>query len=184
MNGINGFDSIVMAFVQNHFHNAVTDRIFPFLTYLGEAGLVWIIASLLFLILKKTRRQGAFALCAIAAGFLLGEILLENIVCRERPFQAFPNYISLLISPPSGFSFPSGHTCASFAAATVFFCHSKKWGIPALVLACLIAFSRVFLFVHWPTDVLAGAVLGIACGLLTVFLSKRLEKQRTEKGNL
>ncbi len=181
MTGINGFDSTVMAFVQGHFHNTVTDSVFPFLTYLGEAGLVWIGIALLLLFLKKTRRQGALVLCAMAVGLLLGELLLKNVVCRMRPFQAFPGYATLLISPPSGFSFPSGHTCSSFAAATVLFCSSKKWGLPAFLLAFLIAFSRIFLFVHWPTDVLAGAVLGILCGLLTVFLAKRLEARRAAK---
>ena len=144
MNGINGFDSIVMAFVQNHFHNAVTDRIFPFLTYLGEAGLVWIIASLLFLILKKTRRQGAFALCAIAAGFLLGEILLKNIVCRERPFPPDtpapplprPRYFSAtpknggsrLLFWPVSLPFP-----ASFCLYTglQMYWQAQYWGSPA-----------------------------------------------------
>ncbi len=181
MTGINGFDGAVMAFIQTHCHNIVTDSVFPVLTYLGEAGAIWIIAALFLLFWKKTRRQGVLVLCAMAAGFLLGEILLKNTVCRERPFQTFPAYTTLLISPPSGFSFPSGHTCSSFAAATVLFRFSKKWGIAALVLACLIAFSRIFLFVHWPTDVLAGAVLGIACGLLTVFFSKRLETRKAAK---
>ncbi len=178
MNGINGFDGAVMAFVQEHFHNIVTDSVFPIITYLGEAGVIWIVIGLVLLLLKKTRRQGVLVLCAMAAGFLLGEILLKNTICRERPFQTFPAFTPLLISPPSGFSFPSGHTCSSLAAATVLCGCSRKRGIPALVLACLIAFSRIFLFVHWPTDVLAGAVLGVTCGLLTLFFSKKLQEKK------
>lgn len=176
MEGINGFDRIVMEFVQQHFHNIITDRLFPILTYLGEAGAVWILLALFFLFQKRYRRQGVLLLCAMGAGLLLGEILLKNIVCRERPFQAFPDFAPLLISPPSGFSFPSGHSCSSFAAATVLGCSRKKWGIPALILATLIAFSRMFLFVHWPTDILAGALLGVLCGLTVFLIARKFEK--------
>ncbi len=176
MEGINGFDRAVMAFVQEHCHNAVTDGIFPIITYLGEYGTVWIVLALLFLCFKKKRAQGLLMLCAIIGGFLVGEVLLKNLVCRPRPFQEFPGYTALLIPPPSGWSFPSGHSCSSFAAAAALCCQSRKWGVPALVLAGLIAFSRVFLFVHWPTDVLAGAALGILSGLLTCFLARRIPK--------
>ena len=179
MSGINGFDGAIMAWVQTHCHNAFTDGLFPVLTYLGEAGAVWIVLALIFLCQKRTRYAGILTLCAMAAGFLLGEVLLKNAVCRERPFALFPDYTVLLISPPSGFSFPSGHTCASFAAATVLSCQFKKRGIPALLLAGLIGFSRIFLFVHYPTDVLAGAILGAACGLLTCWAAEKI-KQRNE----
>ena len=179
MSGINGFDGAIMAWVQTHCHNAFTDGLFPVLTYLGEAGAVWIVLALIFLCQKGTRYAGILTLCAMAAGFLLGEVLLKNAVCRERPFALFPDYTVLLISPPSGFSFPSGHTCASFAAATVLSCQFKKRGIPALLLAGLIGFSRIFLFVHYPTDVLAGAILGAACGLLTCWAAEKI-KQRNK----
>ena len=177
MSGINGFDGAIMAWVQTHCHNAFTDWIFPVLTYLGEAGAAWIVLALVLLFRKKTRYAGLLALCAMAAGFLLGEVLLKNTVCRERPFALFPDYTALLISPPSGFSFPSGHTCASFAAATVLCRQFRKWGVPALILASLIGFSRIFLFVHFPTDVLAGMVLGIACGLLTCWVAERIKRR-------
>ena len=179
MNGVNGFDGMISAWVQAHCHNGFTDRLFPILTYLGEAGAVWIVLALFLLCRKKTRYGGVLTLCAMGLGFLLGEVLLKNIVCRERPFVLFPDYTALLISPPSGFSFPSGHTCASFAAATVLCRRFWKWGIPALILAGFIGFSRIFLFVHFPTDVLAGAILGTACGLLACWVAKRIE-QRNE----
>lgn len=178
MEGINGFDRAVMEFIQLHFHNIVTDGVFPVLTYLGEAGAVWIVLALAFLVRRESRRWGMIMLCAMAAGFLLGELLLKNVICRERPFQAFPGYTALLISPPSGFSFPSGHSCASFAASTVLLAVSKKWGFPALALAVLIAFSRIFLFVHWPTDVLAGILLGVLCGILACLIARKLERPR------
>lgn len=178
MEGINGFDKAVMEFIQLHFHNGVTDGVFPVLTYLGEAGAVWIVLALAFLVRRESRRWGMIMLCAMAAGFLLGELLLKNVICRERPFQTFPGYTALLISPPSGFSFPSGHSCASFAASTVLLAVSKKWGFPALALAVLIAFSRIFLFVHWPTDVLAGIALGIVSALFMLWAIPKIEEKR------
>ncbi len=180
MEGVNGFDSAVMGFVQEHCHNAFTDAIFPIITFFGEAGLFWIALSLGLLFFPKTRKCGMLALCAIAAGFLLGELGLKNLVCRPRPCQMFPDYVRLLLPPPDSYSFPSGHTVSSFAVAAVYFRFSKKWGSAALVLAGLIAFSRVFLFFHWPTDVLAGAVFGIGIAWLVLWIAPKIAKKRRE----
>lgn len=180
MEGINVFDGAVMAFIQAHCHNPFTDAVFPVITYFGESGLFWIGVSLVLLFFKRTRRCGVFAICAIALGFLVGELGIKNIVCRPRPYQMFPDYTALLAQVPSGYSFPSGHTCSSFAVATVYFKFSKKWGAAALVLAALIGFSRVFLFFHWPTDVLAGVGLGITCALLVLWAAPKIEKKRRE----
>ena len=178
MDGINLFDSAVMALIQTQLRTSLGDAVFPIITYLGEAGAVWLLLSFFFLCRKSSRLCGLLMLCAIAGGFLFGEVFLKNIVCRARPFGAFPGYTNLLISPPSGFSFPSGHSCSSFAAATVLVGCFKKRAIPAVLLATLIAFSRIYLFVHWPTDVLAGIALGIIFGLLTLFLAKRYQGRR------
>lgn len=185
MDGINFFDGGIMAFVQSCCHNAFTDTVFPVITYLGEAGILWILAAVILLCRRKTRLWGVSMAAAIAAGFLLGEIVLKNMVCRPRPFQMFPDYAALLIPAPSGWSFPSGHSCSSFAAAAALCRWSKRWGIPALVLAGLIAFSRIFLFVHWPTDVLAGAAMGAGIGLLAAWaVPKIAEKRRKDLNEL
>lgn len=181
MDGINIFDSTVMAAVQESLHNVVTDTIFPVITYLGEGGVIWLALSVVMLFFKKTRRGGICALCAIAVGFLAGEIILKNIVCRPRPFQTFPEYARLLIAEPSGWSFPSGHSCSSFAAATALLLNNRKIGAPALILAILIAFSRVFLFVHWPSDILVGATLGILTAVGVQLLAGKLQNHREEK---
>lgn len=177
--GLNSFDGGIMSFVQAHFHNAFTDRIFPFITYLGEAGCFWILLLTVMLFFKRARRCGVLGLCAMAMGLVLGEGLIKNLVCRPRPFADYPNFCELLISPPSGFSFPSGHTCASFAAAVTIFLHYKKPGILALILASLIGFSRIFLFVHYPTDVLAGALLGIVSALAVCSMALIIHKRRS-----
>lgn len=98
------------------------------------------------------------------AGLIIGEVVLKNTVCRVRPCNLVE--IEMIIPKPSSFSFPSGHTCSSFAASTVLMKLDKKFGIPALVLAIIIGFSRLYNYVHFPTDVLAGAVLGVICGLV------------------
>lgn len=180
MEGVNLFDSAVMSLIQENFHNPVTDAVFPVITGLGEAGIFWIVLAVFLLIFKKTRRGGILVLCAMAVTFITGELIVKNIVCRPRPCQQFSEFTAMLIPPPSSYSFPSGHSASSFAAATVLFSFSKKWGAAALILAALIAFSRMFLFVHWPTDVLAGMALGICFGILTVAFYKRRIRQKTQ----
>lgn len=174
--GIPAFDAAVMEFIQTHFHNPVTDAVFPVLTTLGEAGLIWIAASLVLLCFKKTRMTGTLVLVTMLMTFVSGELILKNIVCRPRPCAAFPDF-PMLIARPDSYSFPSGHSASSFAAAVMLTLRQKKWGWVALVLAALIAFSRVFLFVHYPTDVLAGALLGT----LFAFAVYAVHKKKLEK---
>lgn len=183
--GIPAFDAAIMTWVQTHLHNPVTDTIFPVITYLGEAGAVWIALSLVLLFFKRTRRTGVLVLLAMLLGFLTGELLIKNLVCRPRPCAAFPDF-PMLIAPPDSYSFPSGHSASSFAAAWVLFLRHRKWGALALVGAALIAFSRVFLFVHYPTDVLAGILLGTAFALLVLYVSDRFAdaKKRPKAGVL
>lgn len=183
MNGINWFDSTTMAWVQHHLRSGIGDGVFTAITYLGESGAIWIFLAGWLCYKKRTRRCGICMLSAIAAGFLVGELTLKNIICRPRPYVSFPEYTKLLVFP-SGYSFPSGHSSSSFAGAVVLFGFSKKWGAPALVLAALIAFSRVYLFVHWPIDILCGSLLGILCALTVLWANRKLEsKQLREKSN-
>lgn len=179
---MNPFDHAIMAFIQAHLHNPVTDAVFPVITYLGESGVFWILLALLFILLGKRygwRVTGCLMLGAMLLGLLTGELAIKNLVCRPRPFQEISADIRLLIPPPSGWSFPSGHSCASFAAATSVFLKDKRWGTAALILAALIAFSRVFLFVHYPTDVLAGSALGVLCALAVSFAYGRFMRKKS-----
>ena len=173
------FDTPILCFIQDSCHNPVTDAVFPFLTYLGECGACWLFLSLIFLFMKKYRRAGVLMLAAMLLGVVLGEGILKNVICRPRPFQHFGLALeALLIDPPSGWSFPSGHSCASFAAATALFLQHRKEGMLAYVLAFLIAFSRVFLLVHFPSDVLAGALLGVLLALISTAAYNRWVEPR------
>ncbi len=169
---IYSMDFAVLDFIQNTMRCEFFDVLMMIFSYLGEAGGIWIIAAIIMLCFRKTRATGVMLLTAVAVGFLVGEIGMKNIICRDRPFIENPSMIPL-IKPPSGYSFPSGHSCASFAAATVLFVRDKKFGIPALVVASLIAFSRLYNYVHFPSDVIGGILLGILCAVVTVWIFKK-----------
>lgn len=151
--------------------------ILPALTAAGNTGLVWLIAGALFLLDKRTRRCGWALLFAIALVYVCGNVILKDLVMRERPFTAY-NVPYLLIPPPDGYSFPSGHAASSFAALTVIFSMHKKMRIPASIYALLIAFSRVYLFVHFPSDVLAGALAGTGSAYAVMALMRRFSPPR------
>ncbi len=135
-----------------------------FFTKLGDGGLIWIILTLLCLYSDKYRKLGAAMTFSLVVALLLGNELLKELVRRPRPFTT--GEISLLIPPPSGFSFPSGHTMASFAAAGAIYLPHKKLGKWALILAILISFSRIYLYVHFPTDVICGVLFGLLFGYM------------------
>lgn len=161
--------------------NPVLDVFFKLITRLGDAGIFWIVLAVVLLCIRKTRRIGLGMGIALALGLLFGNVLLKNLVARARPFtyeNALVHVQDLLISAPGDYSFPSGHTLASFSCATVIFAFNKKWGAAAYVLAALIAFSRMYLFVHFPTDILGGLALSFACAFASIYILKRFLPER------
>ena len=165
-------DTAILLWIQENLHNPFTDWFFPAVTFLGDKGLIWLVIAVLLLISRKYRKWGVTMLCAMLLTAVAGELLLKEVFERLRPFHHFPE-LELLIEAPSSFSFPSGHTASSFAAAVVLLKCRRSFGIPALILASCIAFSRLFLFVHYPSDVLCGAILGVLMALLTCFLFRK-----------
>jgi len=173
------FDWGILHWIQNTIACPFLDAVVPKLTMLGNAGIIWILAGLALLCSKKYRRQGALVLMGLLAGLLVGNIVLKNLVARPRPCWLDPS-VRLLIASPTDYSFPSGHTAASFASVTALWLAGKKrWAMAALPLAVLIAFSRMYICVHFPTDILGGAVLGTACGWLGAWAIKKLEENKT-----
>lgn len=152
--------------IQN-IHTDWLDAIMIFVSALGNNGLFWIVLSLILVCFKKTRRCGFAMMIAMAICFVVGNLALKNLIARPRPFMADTS-VALKIPAPGEYSFPSGHTMNAFSAATVIFLHHKKAGIPALVLASLIAFSRMYLFVHFPTDILGGILVGVGAAVVSV----------------
>lgn len=163
-------DGNALVWIQNHMRNDILSPVFIGITSLGNGGMIWITASLLLLISKKTRKVGIMALAALMLSVLIDNVILKNVVGRTRPYEVIPELTSL-IGAPSDFSFPSGHTGSSFAAAVVMYKKlPKKMGIPALILAFLIGFSRLYVGVHYPSDVICGAGIGSGIALLTVWM--------------
>ena len=163
-------DGGFLLFLQESVRNPILNRIMILITSLGDEGLIWIAATILLLIPKKTRKVGIMSAVALLGSLLINNNLIKNIVQRPRPFVTFTD-LEIIIPKPSEFSFPSGHTSSSFAAAAVFYRHlPKKLGVPSVILAGLIGFSRLYVGVHYPTDVLAGVVMGILLSYLAEFL--------------
>lgn len=172
-------DLAILQSIQQQIGHPVLDAVMIFVTTLGQAGAVWIVVGVAMLCSSKWRFWGITLLVALAAVGLLNEVALKYIVARPRPFVDNPA-IDLIVSAPSGYSFPSGHTGTSFAAVVVlaFSPLRKEWKLAALVLAAAIAFSRLYLQVHYPTDVMAGMVLGIIYGLVVVKIALALRRLR------
>ena len=153
-------------------HSQSLNAFFIGITRLGDFGSIWLLISMFFLFKKDTRKLGVCLLVTLAFNFILNDGLIKNIVCRSRPCDVDPS-VSLLIPRPLGYSFPSGHTSTAFCVvACLFLNKKKKLGIVTLALACLIAFSRMYLFVHYPSDVLAGTVVGLFSGAVIAIFSK------------
>ncbi len=165
----------------NAVHSGFLDKLMIGITYLGEKGIFWICVSIILIVFKKTRKCGFFMLISMIIGVILGNGLIKHLVARARPCW-IDESIQLLIANPKDYSFPSGHTLASFEAAISILLFDKKWGIVATITAFLIGLSRLYLFVHFPSDVVAGAVLG-TCIALTVncFGSIIIEKYQNKK---
>jgi len=167
-------DKIILNFLYDNFSCPVLDKIMVFITWLGNIGWIWIAAALLFILFKKHRELGIIMILSLLLALLVGNALMKPLFQRERPFINAPQ-INLLISAPADYSFPSGHAFSSFAAATVIWLYKKRWGIYAVTLAALISFSRLYLYVHYPTDVLAGIILGICAAIASykIYVFKR-----------
>lgn len=158
------------------------DQIMCLITTLGNGGAVWILLTGILLINPRTRkRPGMILLAALFVDLILCNGILKNVFCRIRPCDVNSS-VQLLISRPHDYSFPSGHTAASFAAVSgLWFSGRKKWSIAALLPACLIAFSRLYLYVHYPTDILGGMAVGIMAGYIGYRAVSLMETRRREK---
>ncbi len=171
------FDLPILDWIQANLANPLLDKAMPYITMLGDAGIFWMIVAAVLALTKKYRKIGFGMAFAMAMGLLVCNIILKPAVARIRPYdfqESLGVTINLLIEKQHDFSFPSGHTIASFEACTVMMLGSRKLGIPATLLAILIAFSRLYLYVHYPTDVIASVILGTLFGVLGYLLSHKL----------
>lgn len=168
------FDLPILEWIAANLRCGFLDVLMPLITLLGDAGIFWILCSVALICIPKYRKIGLSMGISLLIGLLVCNVTLKPLVGRIRPYDYqllhFQKEIALLVEGLHDFSFPSGHTIASFEAATALLLGNKKLGIPAMVLAVLIAFSRLYLYVHYPTDVLTSVVLGIGIAFLGTFL--------------
>ncbi|MCD8391086.1 MAG: phosphatase PAP2 family protein [Firmicutes bacterium] len=173
-------DLSILNYIQAHMTNPILDKVMPIITRLGSGGIIWICLSVSCMLTKKYRRAGVTVAIALILSLIICNLTIKPIAARIRPFLIGAPPDKLMITPPSDFSFPSGHTTASFAAAvSVWLCGGSALAYFALAAAALIGFSRLYLYVHYPSDVIFGALLGTAIGiaafsLTALFFTKQL----------
>lgn len=179
------FDLPILDWIATNLWCPFLDAVMPVITLLGDAGIFWIAVSVLFMITKKYRKTGIGMMLALMIGLLVCNIWLKPAVGRMRPYdfqmEYFAKEIPLLVGGMHDFSFPSGHTIASFEAAVVIALNDKKLGIPAMILAVLIAFSRLYLYFHYPTDVIISVILGTAFAFLGNLLAQKILDKLPER---
>ena len=176
MNTLNSFEIGILHSLHDALQCAFLDTLMPIITRLANSGIFWIMLALLLLFFKKTRRAGITMGIALTLGLVFGNLLLKPLIARVRPYDFDPSIV-LLIPKEKDFSFPSGHTLASFEGAVSLILYHKKSGIAAVVLASLIAFSRLYLMVHYPLDVITGVILGTAFAFIASRLADILIKK-------
>ena len=157
------YEFAILDWIQANMRNPTLDLLMPAITALGNSGLIWLLLAGILLLTPKHRRAGAAVLARLVLEIICCNMVLKPLVARVRPCDV-NTAVQLLIARPDDFSFPSGHTGASFAAAAALFADRNRLWIPSLILSLLIAFSRLYLYVHYPTDILAGAAIGMMAG--------------------
>ena len=167
------FDFEILFFIQKYLRNDILDVIVPFYTSLGEDGIIWITVGVILLIPKKTRKCGIMVLCALLVMLVVNNIVLKNLIARSRPCWTYPEKVDL-VEIPKSYSFPSGHTVSAFAVSLVILSQHKKLGIVTVIMAALMAFTRLYVFVHFPTDIFGGMLVGAAIACFVCFTEKKL----------
>ena len=181
MNPLIQFEGEILMWIQQHLRCGVLTPLMRILSTLGNGGAFWIVLTVLLLMLRRTRRTGAFCAVGMLLTFVAVNLLLKPLVGRTRPYELF-DALSVLVKLPGDASFPSGHSANSMACAwAIFRTMDKKYGVPALVLALLIALSRLYVGVHFPSDVLAGLIIGGAMSELSLRLLPRMLRRARRK---
>lgn len=175
------WDINILLYIQDVIRNDVLTPFFRVVTGLGNAGFIWIVISILLLFSEKTRKTGIISIVALLMSLCINNFILKNLVARTRPYDAYGALVPL-VAKPMDFSFPSGHSGSSFSSAGVFVRKlPKPIGILLFVLAVLIALSRLYVGVHYPSDVIAGTIIGILISYMAEFAVERIVAKTDRK---
>jgi undecaprenyl-diphosphatase len=166
----------VLDFFQKYLHSDLATLCMKFFTMLGEGGIFFIVCTLILLLIPRTRKTGAMMAVSLILEALLCNVLLKPMVARIRPYDVNTDVL-ILVRKPSDYSFPSGHTGAAFAVAGALLFSKNRYRYAALVLGILIGLSRLYFYVHYPTDVLTGALLGLFTGWASVQICRFVESR-------
>ena len=177
MEVIYNFDYIILNAIQQSLRCEFFDSFTLTLSYVTTSGIIWVMAGITMLFFRKMRTSGIIMLVSLTVVFLTGDVLLKHLVNRPRPFTVNTD-ITLLIKSPSGSSFPSTHSGLAAASTTILLTRNKVLGFVATVMTVCIAFSRLYLYVHYPTDIFTGLMLGILCALTILWLAKQIGLER------
>lgn len=172
LESIQSFDFSILDWIQEHIRCDALDWIVPKITALGNAGIIWILLALTCLSVRRWRKCGISMATALILGLLIGNVAIKLLAARERPCWINPPEV-MLIAIPKDYSFPSCHTLSSFAASVSLLRYHRKWGTLAVILAALIALTRLYLYVHFPSDVFVGLILGVSIALLACRMNNR-----------
>lgn len=180
ISSIYDFDFAVNDWIAAHLTADWLDPIMRVITSLGDGGVFWILLALIFLCFKKTRRMGAAMAISLIISTLITNVTLKPLINRPRPYElrTIEGLDTSLL--PGDASFPSGHSTVSFSGAFALFWQNKKAGAPALALAALIAFSRLYFYLHHPTDILGGILVGLVASILSRPILPYAEKGANE----
>ncbi len=167
---ITQIDFFILDLIQSIMKSPVCDAVFTFITHLGDKGILFIALAIMLMLFKKTRKTGFALALGLIIGFIVCNLILKNVFARVRPFDI--RDVAIIIPKPRDFSFPSGHSFHAFVCAKVLSTGFKKYSFWFYIVAFLIAFSRLYLYVHYPSDVIVGSILGVLTGHLAVCIIK------------
>ncbi|MBQ8740008.1 MAG: phosphatase PAP2 family protein [Clostridia bacterium] len=174
---MNEFEIKILDFIQEHLRFGFLDDLMVLLTRLADDGIVWIVLAIALICFKPSRKMGITLGVALLLGLIVGNLGLKNLFARPRPYTVNPDIVpSMLIDTLKSYSFPSGHTRCCFESAMAMYLCDKRWGKAAFVLGGFIGFSRMYLYMHYPTDVIGGVILGLINGVIAFIIVDKIYK--------
>lgn len=174
---LGNLDGNILLFLQEYVRNPVLTPVMRLITTLGNGGAIWIVLTILMLVIPRTRKIGCMSLLALIGTLLVNNMLLKNLVARIRPYEVIEG-LTYIVREPVDYSFPSGHAGCSFSVACIMYRRlPRRYGVPALILAVLISVSRLYVGVHYPSDVLFGVVSGIVISYVAEAIGNRIGRK-------